>query len=431
MLIQPVKLIGSDNSIKSVEASITTLVQQPTTNIPDLQYYTSETILPNLEENAISSNQTPALQSSLKSSKRKNCQSGISSPASPALPHITLTSLSWNIEGIKRNLFSLKNFTELTKPDLIFLSEPLIFSTDLPYCMSFFKGDYCSELNSEDKINTETAMRKSKPTGGTMILWKGSLDSFISTHPTSSTSFLPIILQPPGSPVSVHIALYLPTSGREGEFLEQIIQLSNCISDITDKYGDNCLIFLRGDANVNSNNNERVKIFENFLSLHNLVQVKIDHKTYHHFLGGGAFDSNIDIVSHSKDSTYNESVSTIFCKHDYPEIESHHDIIISSVFLPVEELPTPEADLVTAPRMKHTRHKIVWSEDGIARYQEEVAGKLSEIRKKWLNPLSKTSMSILLSLSNETLCKTAILTNKSENLNQVRKLSSKKEACRN
>ena len=221
MLIQPVKLIGSDNSIKSVEASITTIVQQPTTNIPDLQYYTSETILPNLEENAISSNQTPALQSSLKSSKRKNCQSGISSPASPTLLHITLTSLSWNIEGIKRNLFSLKNFTELTKPDLIFLSEPLIFSTDLPYCMSFFKGDYCSELNTEDKINTETAMRKSKPTGGTMILWKRLL---IQQAPLASSQ----LFFNPQAPLSQFI---LPCTCQHLE--EKLIFLSKSSNSVT------------------------------------------------------------------------------------------------------------------------------------------------------------------------------------------------------
>ena len=220
---------------------------------------------------------------------------------SPCLP---LTCLTWNIEGIKRNLYSLKSFTELTKPDLIFLSEPQIFFSDLAYCMSLFQGEYNSELNSEDKYNSETAMIKSKSAGGTMVLWKKSLDCYISVFPVNCTSFLPVVFSPPGSPVSVHIALYLPTSGREDDFINSIIDLNNCIADLTDKYGDECLIFLRGDANVNHNNHDRMKVFSNFLASHNLIHVPISHKTYHHFLGGGAFDSNIDIICHSKASSF-------------------------------------------------------------------------------------------------------------------------------
>ena len=293
--------------------------------------------------------------------------------------------------------------------------------------MTLFQGEYSSELNSEDKLNPEIAMAKHKATGGTMVLWKRSLDKYISIHPVECTGFLPVVYNPPGSPISIHIALYLPTSGRDIDFIDQITQLSNCIDDLNEKYQD-CLIFLRGDANVNKNNHDRVKIFSTFLSSHNLVQISIEHKTYHHFLGGGAFDSNIDILAHSKESLHKESVSTIFCKHDYPEIDSHHDPILSSVLIPVSEPTDHQTHLQTAPSLKHPRFKIIWSEDGIAKYQEEVASKLAEIRIKWLNPLSKTSLSILLSRTNDILSKTAISTNRSVNLNKVQNLKSKKKS---
>ena len=194
---------------------------------------------------------------------------------------------------MKRNLYSLRNFTDLTKPDFIFLSEPQIFTSDLPHCMSHFGDEYCSELNSEDKFDIEIAMNKRKATGGTMVLWKKCLDKYVTIHPVHSTSFLPLVFSPPDSPVSVHIALYLPTSGKEAEFVDQITQLSNCLDDLRELYED-CLIFIRGDGNVNTNNLDRTKVFSTFLSFHNLEQVFIDHKTYHHFLGGGAFDSNFD-----------------------------------------------------------------------------------------------------------------------------------------
>ena len=136
----------------------------------------------------------------------------------------------------------LKNFIELTDPDLIFLSEPQIFSSDLPYCMSMFQGDYCSDLNSGEKSAPDLSLVKGRAFG--LILWKQSIDKYISVYPSASSSFLPVIFNPPGCPVSVHIAIYMPTSGRETDFLEQLILLSSCLDELNDKYGD-CLIFIQ------------------------------------------------------------------------------------------------------------------------------------------------------------------------------------------
>ena len=113
--------------------------------------------------------------------------------------------------------------------------------------------------------------------------------------------------------------------------------------------------------------------------------------------------------------------------HDFPEIDSHHDMIVSSVLLPVSIQNILQSDLVQAPRIQNQRHKIVWSEEGIALYQAEVATKLADIRLKWLNPLSKTSLSILLKMTNEILHKAALSSNTSIDLNSKRKNKSKKK----
>ena len=125
-------------------------------------------------------------------------------------------------------------------------------------------------------------MIRTKAIGGTMVLWKHSIDKYISLYRTPSTSFLPIIYNPPECPVSIHIALYMPTSGKETEFIEQIVPLSNCLNELKQQCED-CLIYLRGDGNVNPNNIERTRIFNSFVSNHNLVQSNIQHKTYHHW----------------------------------------------------------------------------------------------------------------------------------------------------
>ena len=179
---------------------------------------------------------------------------------------------------------------DLSKPDIIFLSEPQIFFSDLKYCSAYFQEHYKCELNSEDKYDSEIAMTKSRAMGGTMIFWKRTIDKYVSAIPVQSTSFLPLLYKPPGCQVSVHIALYLPTSGKENDFLDQLAQLTACIEELRETYED-CPIYIRGDGNVNPNNQERAKLFSTFVSNFELHQVPMpdQHRTYHHFLGGGTF----------------------------------------------------------------------------------------------------------------------------------------------
>ena len=339
----------------------------------------------------------------------------------------TITSLTWNVEGMKRNMYSLKTFTELASPDLVFLAEPQIFTSDLPHCMSPFRGEYSCELSTDERDDPVLAMSRSRATGGVMVMWKKSLDKFITVHHVSSSSFLPIVFSPPGSPVSIHIGLYLPTSGREADFIEAITQLMNTVEDIKEKYED-CLIFLRGDGNVNQNNLERALLFSNFLSNFSLTQINIGHKTYHHFLGGGSFDSNIDVILQSENAPFEETITSVYCKHDWPEIDSHHDVIISAVNIPTTDDVPPQDDLLTAPKLVQPRHKIVWSEEGIAKYEELAAGLLTDVRMKWLNPLSKTSLSVLLASTNDIFNTCAIATNKSIDLSIACPVKSEKKA---
>ena len=112
-----------------------------------------------------------------------------------------------------------------------------------------------------------------------MVLWKKSLDQYISIFPVPAASFLPIIFAPPGSPVSIHIGIYLPTSGREPEFLDESSKLRLCLDELGEKF-PNSPIFIRGDSNVNPNHSVRVKILNSLANTMNLASVPILHKTY-------------------------------------------------------------------------------------------------------------------------------------------------------
>ena len=172
-------------------------------------------------------------------------------------------------------------------------------------------------------------------------MWKKSLDCHVRALHASSPAFLPILFSPPGSPISIHIALYLPTSGREDDFLEHLSHLKACIDELSETYKDS-LIYIRGDGNVNRNNTERFKIFSSFLSSSNLRYVPTNHTTYHHFLGEGSFDSDIDIILQPSNGPSSESVTSIHCNKVFADIDSHHDIIISKLVLPSVLSPDPE-----------------------------------------------------------------------------------------
>ena len=118
---------------------------------------------------------------------------------------MTFRIMTWNIEGIKRNVLNLHHFVKIHEPDIIFLSEPQIYGCDIDPVMEYFRGSFCYSLNSADQYDSSILLDKSRAHGGTMVMWKSELDLFIEAYHVDTTSFLPIIVQPPGIKPSIHI----------------------------------------------------------------------------------------------------------------------------------------------------------------------------------------------------------------------------------
>ena len=202
---------------------------------------------------------------------------------------LNVSALTWNVENLKSNRFTLKYFVDLVVPDFIFLNETQIFQFEEQIATDVFHGDYCHSLNSDDIFDTELPFIKKRSFGGTMILWKSSLDQFVTVLPKVSASFLAILFHPPGSPPSIHVSLYLPTSGKETQFIEEISKLRIYLEDLLEDQPD-YLIYLRGDSNVNAYNKARSNVFNDFKSNLKMIHVPLGHKTAHHFMGDGLFD---------------------------------------------------------------------------------------------------------------------------------------------
>ena len=270
--------------------------------------------------------------------------------------------------------------------------------------------EYCYSLNSDDVLDPELPLVMSRATGGTLALWRKWLDPYITVCQVSTSSFLPIILRLPGARTSIHVTLYLPTHGKDTDYVSELANLTNCINDLCSN-NDNPVIYIRGDGNANPKNVKRFQLLQHFLAEFTLKQVIISHPTYHHFVGQGKFDSNIDILLHSDMSSVTENVTEILCKFDHPDMSSHHDVIMSLVHIPPQP-PAPKASgLISAPRTTHPRAKILWTEDGMKSYQEAVAPQLQSLRKSWSDPSSNASTSILLQTTNTILNLAAKSTN--------------------
>ena len=256
-------------------------------------------------------------------------------------------------------------------------------------------------------------------------MWQRDLDPFIEVISTATTAFLPIILKIPGLRTSIHISIYFPTHGKDGEFVSDLAELRNCLDELTERFPDP-VIFIRGDGNTNANNKMRVTLLKQLIVEYKLMETELGHSTYHHFVGNGNYDSMIDILLHSDIEHVNEAVTSILCVHDHPELLSHHDVIMSNFTIPTYDQPPITTKLVAAPRCDHTRTKINWSDEGKVKYADLVGPYLREAREKWLNSSSQTSMSVLLSLTNSIMSKCACQTNDFKIVGQKLRTKSRK-----
>ena len=120
----------------------------------------------------------------------------------------TLTVLTWNIGGFSRDYQSPRFFSDKFKPLLIFLSEPLVHSSDLPPLLRPFHGRYEAYLNSEDTHDPDLALETVRAHVGTMEMWHVSLSPYVTITYTESSHFQTVLRKPPAVVPSLHISIY-------------------------------------------------------------------------------------------------------------------------------------------------------------------------------------------------------------------------------
>ena len=105
--------------------------------------------------------------------------------------------LTWNIENIRRNVYSLKHIIDIEQPEFVFLNEVQIHQCDENEVMELFKGEYCHALNSEDIFEPDLCLNINRAKGGTMILWKRILNPDVTVLPTKTVKLSCSTISPP------------------------------------------------------------------------------------------------------------------------------------------------------------------------------------------------------------------------------------------
>ena len=226
----------------------------------------------------------------------------------------------------------------------------------------------------------------------------------------------------PGLRESVHFCIYFPTAGQEEIFAETLATLTIFIEDIFENGDGETPIFIRGDANASSRNLTRSEIFNHFLTRHNFQRLAIHHPTYHHFIGNGHFDSDLDVILFTTTPGQSESLQSVICKQNNPLINSHHDLIVTSFTIPPAPPPPHDSEAkIFAPKIPNLRQKVLWSEEGIAAYSSAVGCALADLQGRWEGSLSSPScMSVLLSSTYSLLSSAAAATNRVINLGETK-----------
>ena len=108
-------------------------------------------------------------------------------------------------------------------------------------------------------------------------------------------------------------------------------------------------------------------------------------------------------------------------------VDSHHDLLVSFCSIPsIKSEKQDKSKNITAPKLDHTRHKIVWTDEGIIEYNIITSKLLPDIRLRCQSSSSKALTSFLLQSTNFLMNYAASISNKMIPLTSTRTPKSEK-----
>ena len=148
---------------------------------------------------------------------------------------------------------------------------------------------------------------------GSALLWHESMGASVVNIKNVHERFTGIKIRVDGHSL-LAISAYLPTSGKDDEYLDCLCQLSNFITDNTSVHDT---VLIGTDANCSDKStSRRLNSLEKFCMDHSLLKMKMSEPTFHH--SNGVSSSNIDfflISDNISTRLSNGSPSVTCCTH--------------------------------------------------------------------------------------------------------------------
>ena len=266
-----------------------------------------------------------------------------------------------NIEGFFRNFYYLCQVINIFTPKILFLQEIWV-----PYCeesaLSSKIKDYTAQISTPDQfIPTEDMLNSVSHTWhGAAIMWHSSLNSNVSNLKNVHDRFTGVKISLPDRTL-LAISAYLPTSGKDDEYLDCVAILSNFIMD-------NCcdIVLIGGDFNCSDKASpRRITALQSLCITLNLHKVHPSEPTFHH--PNSQSSSCIDYFLLS----YREGVSlnNIFlqCSQETPENLSGHDPVLATLSVQCTQPSknTARQELYTHTYTEFDRPKVAWDENNL------------------------------------------------------------------
>ena len=274
----------------------------------------------------------------------------------------------------------------------IFLQEHWLPHHEAQLSLNNDFNNYSFYTTSSDMfLSVEDLILTSGPTWhGTAIGWHSSISSSITKMPIISDRFCGVKYKNTDKH-SLNIlayTAYLPTSGKDEEFIETVSQLTTDIeNNIDDKKNFALLIGLDSNQSEKSTT-RRTMAMRSFMLHFSLKTILPDDKaTFHH--NNQISESQIDhILYFIPDSHENVRIqfSDHLCKNENSSNLSSHDVIVGQVSLPTIPYTNKEEDL-SQSYTDFKRKKPKWNSEGIDCYQNETAELLSEMMSTFDEPL--------------------------------------------
>ena len=213
---------------------------------------------------------------------------------------------------------------------------------------------------------------------GTALGWKKAIDTHITKLPITSNRFCGVKFVDTLSKVSIlAYTTYLPTSGKDEEFLDVLSQLSFHISE---NNIENSIIIIGADSNVSKKSSKRgYEAMLNLLELNSLKSVLLtDEATFHH--NNQTSESQVDHIYFYIPK--NSNIKVAFKEQAWlkknPSNVSSHDVIVGEVVLPVVEESQSSEDY-SETYTEFVVKKPKWEDSSKEEYKIETAKELKNL----------------------------------------------------